>query len=101
MTDKKLKPYIVRDMLEDTDILGYIKLGALADCYDRQAEYINDHLSNDLSVSQISKIIWNAFYAELCVYEQFAINRQTAKGIIGEPSRFDDVAKEIRKQMGY
>jgi hypothetical protein len=96
-----LKPYVVRDMLEDADLYSYIKNGCHADAYDRQATYINDHLSKDLSTDQISKIIWNAFYAELCVYEQFSLNKQTAKGIIGEPSKFDGLAKEIRKQMSY
>jgi hypothetical protein len=96
-----LKPYVVRDMLEDADLYSYIKNGYHADAYDRQASYINDHLSKDLSTDQISKIIWNAFYTELCVYEQFAINKQTAKAIIGERSKFDGLAKEIRKQMSY
>jgi|ERR1017187_4515807 hypothetical protein len=96
-----LKPYVVRDMLEDADFFGYIKIGALADIYDRQATYINEHLSKDLSTDQIAKIIWNAFYTELCVYEQFSLNKQTAKGILGEPSKFDGLAKEIRKQMTY
>jgi hypothetical protein len=89
-------------MLEDADVFGYIKTcAAHADCYDRQAEYINTHLSNDLTVDQIAKIMWDAFYNELCVYEQFVLNKQTAKGIIGEPSKFDGLAKEIRKQMVY
>ena len=96
-----LKPYVVRDMLEDADIFRYIASGCHADCYDRQATYINDRLSKDLSTDQIAKIIWNAFYTELCVYEQFSINKQAAKGVIGDPSKFDGLAKEIRKQMVY
>jgi hypothetical protein len=97
----KLQPYIVRDMLEDHDVFGYIKSGSHADAYDRQSAYINDHLSKDLSIDQISKIIWEAFYRELCVCEHFSINRKTAKSIVGDPERFDPIAKEIRKQMAY
>lgn len=96
-----LKPYIVRDMLEDADAFGYIQKGALADCYDQQANYINERLSNDLSVDQIAKIIWNAFFHELCVYDDVKLSKKEAIAIIGDPSRFEVLAKLIRKQLKY
>ena len=88
-------------MLEDADIFSYIRSGCHADVYDRQSTYINAHLSNDLTVDQIAKIMWDAFYTELCVYDEFSLNKQTAKRIIGEPSKFDSLAKEIRNKMAY
>jgi len=96
-----LKPYVVRELLEDADIFGYIRSGALATIYDQQASIINAHLSDDLSIDQISKVIWNAFYSELCVCEGFTLDKKEAVAILGEPIRFQSIARDIRKKNGF
>jgi hypothetical protein len=93
---------IIEELLEDADVLGYIKAGADHNQYDRAAKKIFDKLSIDLSVAQIEKIIWESFYSDFLVCtvgnsnDYFAVDQKQAGYILGEPSRFSGIAKNIR-----
>lgn len=96
---------IVKEILEDADALRYIVAGADHAQYDLSASRIFAKLSNDLSVAQIEKIIWNEFYYDFCVgtigntNDYFAIDKTQARYILGEPSRFNGIAKNIRWEL--
>jgi len=96
---------IIEELLEDADVLGYIKMGADHNQYDRSAKKIFDKLSIDLSVDQITKIIWDSFYSDFLVCtvgnssDYFAVDKNQAGYILGEPSRFFGIAKNIRHIM--
>lgn len=99
--------HLIRELLEDKDILGYIKAGCTATIYDAQAASITEQLSADLSLAQIAKIIWNAFYAHLGISvvhttkREFVLDKKQAVYVLGEPERFLDIAKLIRQMIKY
>jgi hypothetical protein len=99
---------LIQELLEDADVFGYIHSGgAYPDVYDQHAVLIEESLSPDLSVSQISRIIWNAFYDQLCVCtigdtdEPFVVSKRQAVYLIGDAGRFKALAKDIRKLVKY
>ena len=96
-----IKPYVVRELLEDEDVFGYILNGCHADAYDHQAQFINDRLSKDLTVAQIAKIVWSGFYLELFVNDGFIVDRKQAEAVMGGSERFLGIAKKIREKMEF
>jgi len=98
---------LIRDLLEDADLFGYVAAGSFCDIYDKHAELIAAKLSKDLSVDQIENVIWDVFYQELCVCniagsnEPWVLDRKHAAAIIGGPDRFEPIAITIRNMIGY
>lgn len=96
---------ILKEMLEDADLFGYIRAGAYATEHDRIAELIFPKLSEDLSLSQIQDIVWDSFYLELCQCtignetELWVLDRDQARVIIGDPERFKGIALNIRHHI--
>lgn len=93
---------IIQELLEDADILGYIKAGADHAEYDKAAIKIHEKLSADLSVAQIERIVWEAFYYDFLVCtvgnsnEFWSVGKNQARYILGPPDRFAGIAKNIR-----
>jgi hypothetical protein len=96
---------ILKEILQDADVFGFIGAGAYADAYDREAQFILDYLSKDLSIEQIQNIIWHAFYQECCICqnsltnEPWMLDTNQAMFIIGDPERFKDLAYMIRHSV--
>lgn len=96
---------LLKEMLEDADLFGFIRASSFVDCYDYIAEDIFPRLSKDLSISQLQNIIWDAFYRDLCVCEigiskePWILDRDQAVVILGPPDRFKGVALNIRHQF--
>lgn len=96
---------ILKEMLEDADLFGYISAGAYADVYDNAAVLIFPKLSKDLSLSQIQHIIWDAFYLEFCTgviggtKEPWMLDSAQAMITIGSPGQFKGLALNIRHDI--
>lgn len=94
---------ILKEILEDADIFSFISAGAYADVYDNEAQFISDHLSEDLSIDQIQNVIWYAFYQECCVCnnvltgEPWELDTDQAMFVIGDPVNFKSLAITIRQ----
>jgi hypothetical protein len=93
---------ILREILEDADLFGYIRAGAYVDTYDPAADRILPRLFKDQTLAQIQAIVWSAFYTEFCTgtiggsEEPFALDKDEAMAIIGGPERFQGIALNIR-----
>lgn len=96
---------ILKELLEDNDPIKFIFNGADANIYDKTAELIYPQLSKDLSIDQLQRIIWTAFYQTTCVCEVaiskevFVIDESQAAAIIGGYERFKDLAYAIRHDI--
>lgn len=96
---------LLKELLEDADVLNFIKNDALPTEYDGCAEIMFRSLSKDLSIEQIQNIIWNAFYEQFCVgtigttEEEFALDKDQSISIIGSPERYKKLAMEIRTKI--
>jgi len=96
---------LLKEMLEDADLFGFIREGAYATSYDDCAEDIFSHLSKDLSIEQINNIIWDVFYHRFCVCvvggtgESFVLDKAQAATILGSPDRYKDLAFNIRHSI--
>jgi hypothetical protein len=93
---------LIRELLEDADLLDMIRAGAYATIYDSVADYITKYMSEDLSIDQIQNIIWWGLYEEFCVCEnvmtktEWTLDENQAMFILGSPSRFKSIATGIR-----
>jgi hypothetical protein len=93
---------LIQELFEDADLYGYIKVGAYATIYDTLAARVFKQLHPDLTVEQICAIIWDSCYWEFCFgtvgnsNEYWAVGKKQAVAILGEPSRFVPIAKNIR-----
>jgi hypothetical protein len=93
---------LVKELLQDADALGYIRAGAYPNEYDKAAASIFERLSPDLSVDQIARVIWYAFYYEFLVgtvgksNDYWSVGKNEAVNILGDASRYTGIAKTIR-----
>lgn len=93
---------ILRELFEDSDLLGMIAADAYTTIYDGVADYVIRYMSEDLSIHQIQNIIWWGLYKEFCVCEntlaktEWKLDRNQAMLILGSPSRFKTLATGIR-----
>lgn len=93
---------VLQALLEDEDLYGFIKAGAFPTFYDPWCQSIIDHLSSDISIEQLERLIWDTAYAHTCMCtvhdtgKPWVLEREQAKFILGEPSRFNRLAKDIR-----
>lgn len=96
---------LLQEILEDADLFGFIREGAYATSYDICAEQIFKSLSKDLSIDQITSVIWEVFYQQFCVCEvavskePFILDRSQATVILGTPDRYKDLAFNIRHSI--
>lgn len=96
---------LVKELLQDADALGFIKAGAYATEYDRTAVKIFEKLSPDLSVNQIARVIWYAFYYDFLIgtvgnsNEYWSVGKNEAVNILGDATRYTGIAKTIRQTL--
>jgi hypothetical protein len=96
---------LLRELLEDADLLGMIRAEAYHTVYDGVADYAMKYLSSDLSIDQIQNIIWHGLYNEFCICEnvlsksEWKLDLNQAMIIIGDPNRFKSVATGIRNLL--
>lgn len=105
--ESKFSLPILRELLEDTDLHHYIAYGASPTIYDPIASAVFDCLSPDLSVKQIAKLLWRAFYEDLALSfvggtnTPFIVSKQQAIYLLGPFEHFTSIAKKIREQLAY
>jgi hypothetical protein len=96
---------LLRELLEDADLLGMIRGGSYTTIYDGVADYAMEYLSSDLSIDQIQNIIWHGLYNEFCICEnvltksEWKLDLNSAMSIIGDQNRFKSIATGIRNLL--
>lgn len=94
--------YLVQEVFEHADPLGYIKAGADATEYDKVASNVFKAVSTDLSEKQICDIIWECVYWDFCFCtvgnsnNYWALPKNEARAILGEASKFLGIARNLR-----
>lgn len=100
-----VREQIIREIFEDADIFGFIALKADPDVYDKAADAVNSKVDKDHTIDQMQKVIWEAFYKDLCIgevagtKERWELGREQAKCILGESSRFRGISMNIRDKV--
>jgi hypothetical protein len=94
----------IRQLFDDADFYNYKALGAHAGIYDTIADYVAEHIFEDMSITQIQKTIWDAFYQHICIGTQddedktivAVLTKPQALPILGDHEKFVGMAKNIR-----
>jgi hypothetical protein len=92
-------------LLEEFDYFGYMAVGHNIGPYSRAATYMEPFLTPDLSLDQLTAIIWHGLYQEACIChnvltnQPYIISPEDAVFIVGDQERFKPAALKLRQLM--